>query len=151
MEKKKIRFFVGMIMTRPRCVRWSGGDSSESKATNRTSQGVRTAMPYERPCRPISLAPLIIVHVKENVVRVLLKFSQLAGPSQIKWQRDLAIKAFFVQIWRAFSATHGDRHAGTVSVKAERPSWLFSLSRSRHSVSLFSFSYHLFLYHLFLV
>lgn len=64
-----------MIMTRPRCVRWSGGDSSESKATNRTRQGVRTAMPYERPCRPNCFNPLIIVHVKEVSVRVLLNFN----------------------------------------------------------------------------
>lgn len=77
-----------MIMTRPRRVRWSGGDSSESKATNRTRQGVRTAMPYERPCRPISLAPLIIVHVKRNcrTRTSFVKFSLSqaeAGPSQI--------------------------------------------------------------------
>lgn len=49
-----------------------------------------------------------------------------------------------MQIWRAFSTTHGDRHAGTVSVKAERPTpWLFSLSRSRLCLSLFFFNHFL--------
>lgn len=61
-------------MTRPRCVRWSGGDSSESKATNRTRQGVRTAMPYERPCRPSKLSPLIIATSTANMLQRWKKF-----------------------------------------------------------------------------
>lgn len=165
LEKKKIRFFVGMIMTRPRRVRWSGGDSSESKATSRNNprcthrHAVRATLPTQKfccshHCTRLTTSTGICCREMEKICTrtSFVKFS-LAGRLAVKSNGNGTVpsRRSLCRSGVRFQPPMATGMPARCQLKPSVQHLGYSLSLALDSVSLFSFSTTFFLYHLFLV